>query len=100
MTRPDVDGGPGALREVTCQRCGRVHVAVSRAHAEAEAASFNEHMAAASAETWKAFGNRLASVADYERCRGCGGSYTNFRPARPGDAPAGCTLDPILRAED
>jgi hypothetical protein len=100
MTRPDAGGGPGALQEVTCRQCGRVHVAVSRAYAKAEAASFNDYMAGASPETREALGNRLASVADYERCNRCSGSYKDFRPARPGEAPAGCTLNPILRAEE
>jgi hypothetical protein len=103
MARPDADGEASALQEVTYRRCGRVHIAVSRAYAEAAAASFNDYMAAmaaASLETREAFANRLISVADYERCRGCGGTHKDFRLARTGDAPAGCTLNPILRAED
>jgi hypothetical protein len=72
---------PDALRyqEVKCPRCGWVHAAVP-----------------------------LGAVLDnadsdllirYFRCFRCGTSSSTFVPAAPGDAPAGCTLQPVVIAE-
>jgi len=82
--------------ERTCNRCGWVHVGVSRAEAESEVASFNAFFDAASQDTRHNFGNRRSSITDYERCFHCGGPYTDFRNAIDGDRPAGCTLQPII----
>jgi ribosomal protein L37E len=85
---------------MTCLRCGRVHFAMTRAEIEAEVASFNRYMESASPQTRAHFGNRTASLADYERCRRCGATYREFHPAVDNDAPDGVTLNPIMRAED
>lgn len=87
------------MRERTCLRCGWVHFAVSRAHAEDEVASFNRFFDAADVETKAAFGNRHSSMKSYEHCMLCGAPHTEFRDSKPGDCPEGCTLNPILFEE-
>jgi len=54
--------------EVTCNKCGKVHFLI------------------------KGDGKSDA----YKKCTACGNSYKDFRPAVEADAPAGCTINPIL----
>ena len=62
------------MKEVTCNKCGRVHAALSA----------EEQL-------------RLNLVHDqHYYCHNCGNIYTNFRPAVEADAPAGVTLQPIV----
>jgi hypothetical protein len=85
-----------AVRERTCNICGWVAFAVTRADAEASVASFNDYFGKADAYARSLFGNRRASITGYEKCFGCAGPYTNFRDAVEGDCPIGCTLQPII----
>lgn len=80
----------------TCNKCGWVHVAVTRAHAEEEVAKFAEYWETIDQETKDMFGGRPASVArDYDRCFFCGPGAT-FRPFKEGDCPDGCTIQPAI----
>lgn len=83
-------------RERTCNQCGWVAFAVTRADAEASVASFNDYIDKADDETRALFGNRRSHLSSYETCFRCAGPYTNFRDAVPGDCPMGCTLQPII----
>jgi len=83
------------VNERTCTRCGWVHFAVTRQHAEEEVASFNSFYDKADRKTQRAYGRR-SSITLYERCGLCGGPYTDFRESREGDCPRGCTLSPII----
>jgi len=69
------------MNEVTCLRCQMVHFEVNRADLE------NTHIYGAHTST-------------YLKCRGCGGSYKNFRDSRSSDSPLGCTLSPILARDE
>lgn len=90
---PSLDGTPGdALPgHVTCLRCGRVSFAVGEDVArgwlrEARAAFLMRRPAQAGiAPSYRA--------GDFA-CLGCGGDA--FRPAREGDCPPGCTLNPVV----
>lgn len=59
------------MKEVTCNKCGWVHMAVSR------------H-------------TMLINGIDNNTCYNCGNSYTDFRDALESDALIGVTLQPIL----
>lgn len=80
------------FREVTCNKCGRVHVAVPRVFAEGEIAQAAEIHAKLNPGSPP----RVATIADYEKCLRCGNTYLNFRNAMPGDCPIGCTLTSVL----
>lgn len=80
----------------TCNKCGRVAFAVSRAYAETEVAKFNTWFEQQTQETKDMYGGEGSSIEEYERCLMCGGSYENFREAKEGDCPNGCTLSPII----
>jgi hypothetical protein len=70
---------------------------VSREHAEHEVKSFNEYFATLTKEKQDDYyGGTGSSIEFYERCKSCGGPYTNFRPSQPGDCPEGCTINPII----
>ena len=88
---------------VTCTKCGWVSFAVSREYAEKAVKGFIDYYNALShkdKEFWRgvnADGSlrpaRMPSVADYV-CLHCSGS--SFRPAKDGDCPGGCTLNPVI----
>ena len=80
----------------TCKTCGQVAFAVSRQFAEYEVKRFNDFFETLNGGDRESFGNRKASMAIYERCTVCGGSYDNFRVSKLGDCPTGCTLSPII----
>ena len=52
----------------------------------------------ASPEHVQASYRQRASTESYLHCFRCGGSHANMHPAAEGDAPVGCTLQPILAA--
>lgn len=82
---------------VTCNACGRVHMAYTLAQAVAEYTSFNAYYEALTpSQQQDYYGGQKSSLEHYTRCLGCGGSYENFRDAKDGDCPDGCTITPIL----
>ena len=85
---------------VTCTKCGWVHSAVSREHAENEVAKFNEWFEKQPQETKDLFGGKPASVREYEGCMICGrDKEVTFRPFKEGDCPDGCTINPTIWEE-
>jgi hypothetical protein len=81
----------------TCNKCDWVHFAVSRADAESEVARFNAYFDSLPKEKQELYyGGKNSSIEEYERCLACGNSYKDFRPAKHGDCPSGCTLNPII----
>lgn len=90
------------LKEVTCLNCGWVHMAYSRAEAEAELANFNAYYDKLTPEQREDYYGSIegSTIEQYERCHRCGGSYKNFRESCQGDAPNGVTIGPIISAED
>ena len=79
----------------TCNQRGCVAFGVTRAFAEAEVARFNKFYHKSPPETRECYSGP-SSVAHYECCGACGNDYPNFRDAKPGDRPDGCTLSPII----
>lgn len=73
--------------EVKCPRCGRVHMRISRADAEATIASANARLSAQ---------DTPASYEDFLFCFGCGAPASTFVPAGPSDAPTGVTLTCVV----
>jgi hypothetical protein len=77
------------LEEVKCPRCGWVHVAIPRHHAEQSVRDEN-------AERLRAGAEATAAVSRYFRCFRCGGDTCAFVPATEADAPNGCTLQAVV----
>lgn len=66
-----------SYKEYKCPHCGRVHAAIRVADAEADVGANGD-------------------ISAYYRCFGCRAPSSNFLPAKPGDAPDGCTLTPVV----
>jgi hypothetical protein len=71
---PNTTGEARILGEMKCPRCGWVHVALTRAYAEK------------TSDDWRLL----------RKCFHCKGPAIGFTPSGPDDAPAGCTLQPIV----
>jgi hypothetical protein len=85
---------------VTCTKCGWVHFPVSRQHAEKEVTDFNAYFETLPKNLQDDFyAGKGAAITLYERCFHCGGSYKDFRLSKYGDCPDGCTIQPILGAD-
>lgn len=83
--------------ERTCNKCGWVHFAVTREHATAEVARFNEYFDKLTPkEQQDYYGGYKSSIEHYEQCSRCGGSHIDFRDAREGDCGPGHTIGPII----
>lgn len=84
---------------VTCKKCGWVHFAVTRAHAEAEIKRFNEYYDSLTEEKQEFYyGSKKSGMHNYDRCFLCGPGAT-FRPFKEGDCPTGCTIQPCIYEE-
>lgn len=103
------------MKTVTCLNCGWVHMEVTRASAECGVRGFNEaydRMPFDYKESYLPFKEQrkpheerdynlgYSKIESYEHCQSCNGNYKNFRDAKAGDCPDGCTIGPILRRED
>jgi len=84
-----------AFTYLVCTKCGWVHFALSRAECEAEIARYNAWHAAQPDEV-RAHCSGPSSMALYDRCELCRGSYKNFRPAMNDEVPHGSTIGPLL----
>lgn len=82
--------------EVTCVKCGWVSVAVTKAAALKEIEQFNSWYRRQPDDVKARYGQE-SSLEQY-RCLRCAG--TEFRPAVPGDAPRGATLNPVVWEPD
>ena len=83
----------------TCNRCGWVHMGVTRQHAEQSVAEFNTFFETQPPEVREMYGNKPSSITAYERCFHCGGPHTDTREPKAGDCPDGCTIQPIIVEE-
>lgn len=87
----------GILEQVTCNTCGWVHFGVTRKYAEDEVERFNKYFDGLPKETQEQlYGGKKSSIAQYEKCNLCGNNWKNFRLAKEGDCPPGCTIGPII----
>ena len=83
--------------EVTCNKCGWVHFAISRTHAEREVEEFNKFYDTLSPELQQEYyGGKGSTITQYEHCFFCGNTFKDFRISKPGDCPVGCTIQPII----
>jgi len=88
-------------KTVTCLSCGWVAFEVSRQHALDEVRRFTEYYLNLEPSIQEQFyGNRPASMHDYECCQLCGGSHKNYRDSKYGDCPDGVTMSPIISREE
>lgn len=76
-------------REVRCEKCGWVHVAIPLHHAEQEVLDANMEHARSGHAPVETIGRHL-------RCYRCGAASDSFVAAAPSDAPLGCTLQPVV----
>jgi len=84
-------------KERTCNKCGWVHFAVTREHAENEVKTFNDYFdTLTEEEQQRNYGGKCSSIKQYEQCFFCGNDYTDFRVAEKDDCPIGVTLGPII----
>lgn len=86
------------IGEVTCVKCGWVHMGYTRERAEEEVAKFNEWYERQPPKIQDCYGGKAATVKDYEGCDRCGGK--EFRPFTEGDCPDGCTIGPVIYEPD
>ncbi len=88
------------MKTVTCNKCGTVAFQVSREFAVNQVEEFIKYYNTLTREQQlDYYGGKPATLAGYEGCMFCGGSYKNFRDSVPGDCPEGCTLSPIIDRE-
>lgn len=86
------------LKLVTCNGCGWVHFAVTRAYAENEVKTFNAFYDTLSRqEQLDFYGGRKSRINKYEGCFVC--SKNSFRPAEEDDCPTGVTINPVIYEE-
>lgn len=78
--------------EVTCLKCGWVSFAVTKADALKEIEKFNGWYRKQPEDVKARYGQE--SSLDQYRCLRCKG--TEFRRSKPGDAPRGVTLNPVV----
>jgi hypothetical protein len=81
----------------TCNKCGRVAFAISRAHALKEIKRFNKYFESLTRKQQREdYGGKKSSIKEYDRCGFCGNGCNDFRASSAGDCPSGCTLSPII----
>ena len=83
------------MNQRTCNNCGWVHFGVTRQSAEDSVAMFNAFYEASTPEVQAMYGSP-SHIRHYLWCNVCGNSHVNFRDAKPGDCPDGCTISPII----
>lgn len=86
------------MRQLTCTKCGWVHMGVTREYAERSVAEFNAFYYSAEPKVQECYGGP-ATIETYEVCFLCGTSYKYTRPTIAGDAPDGVTIQPIIDVE-
>jgi len=84
-------------KEVICNKCGWISFAISRARAELGVKQFKEYINGLQEIEQNEYKNSSAAdIKHYEHCFKCGGSYSNFRAAKPEEGPVGVTIQPII----
>ena len=84
---------------VTCQACGQVHHAITRATAEQSVALANQRNDAISRcgdDEFRPMYFQSEDIGRYEHCFNCGAPASECKPSKPDDCPAGVTLQPII----
>lgn len=80
---------------VTCDKCGWVHMAYTRAQAIVEVESFNAFYEMLTQERKdELYGGHGSSIEQYEQCHRCGGK--TFHVSGPNDCPVGSTIGPVI----
>jgi len=83
--------------ECTCNRCGWVHFAMTREHAQADVDRFNVYFDGLEPEMQQEYyGGKRSTIASYERCFFCGQTDGDFRASKDSDCPMGCTIQPTI----
>lgn len=90
---------------VTCEKCGWIHKAYSREHAQREVDQFNAAYDEMPPEHQEMYGNHHATIDHYVGCMACGSE--EFRPTKPEDWPGyasgeqhAITIDPVIYEEN
>lgn len=86
------------FKNVTCNKCGTVYMAVPRKFAEHEIEESANFRKSLTKEERKKYQSAL-TIASYEYCW-CKNNYKNFRNSKDGDCPDGCTISTIIQKED
>jgi len=85
------------MPQCTCNKCGWVHMAVTRKFAEEQVTEFNTFYASLSFdEQMQFYRGSCSSIKSYERCFFCGQTEGDFRKAKDRDCPVGCTIQPTI----
>lgn len=91
----------GQPDHVTCKKCGWIHKAYSREHAQREVDQFNAAYDKMPPEHQEMYGNHHATIDHYVGCMACGSE--EFRPTKPEDWPGyasdesgGITINPVI----
>jgi len=72
-------------------------MAVTRKFAEDQVTEFNTFYASLTPEEKTQFySGSCSSIKSYERCFFCGQTEGDFREAKDGDCPTGCTIQPTI----
>lgn len=99
-------------KTVTCKNCGWVHFEVTKAYVLEYTARWVKYVKSLTAKERSNFYGLTAKkfnaksyekecLSGYTKCRLCAGSHKNFKRAKKGDCPHGCTISPILaKGED
>lgn len=83
--------------ELTCNKCGHVHFAISREVAELDVESFNKmYEELTTAEKQRYHNSTPVTVEKYEKCFNCGNSHKDVRPAVESDCPIGSTIQAMI----
>jgi hypothetical protein len=90
---------------VTCKKCGWIHTAYSREHAQREVDQFNAAYDEMPPEHQEMYGNHRATIDHYVGCMACGSE--EFRPTKPEDWPGyasgeqhAITINPVIYEEN
>lgn len=83
---------------VACNKCSWVSMGVTREYAVAQVAEFNAWLAAQKPDVQESYAGPSTLEKSYS-CIRCG-NLDDFRPAKPGDCPDGCTISPVVYEEE
>jgi rubredoxin len=82
---------------VSCNKCGWVHLGVSREEAIEQVNAFNFYFdSLKEEERIQYYGNTPASIEEYSACSRCGNDWKDFRRTLPEEVPDGSTIGAIL----
>lgn len=85
----DIEGQVHGMIELKCPRCGWVHAGVSELDAQGWVDDSNRDSVIRGESP-------TATIELYQRCFQCHASADDFVVAGPEDAPAGCSIQPVI----